>query len=226
MNALILGATGMVGHGVLNAALADDRIEHAVTLGRRATKRSHPKLGELVVDDLFDLSDVEERLSGFDFCVFTVGVSAAGMSEADYRRLTYDMTLSVARVLARLNPHMTFIYISGAATDVDSRQMWARVKGETEQALKELPFEAVYSARPGYIQPVGGAVSGTKLYRALYAVASPLYPLLKRVAPNHMIDSDELGHVLIEVGMNGARRQTLETGDLRSLADDLPSTSN
>lgn len=219
MNAMIFGATGMVGHGVLKAALADGRVDRVLTIGRRATGRAHPKLDELVVDDLFELSAVEDRLSGFDLCVFTVGVSAAGMSESDYRRITYDMTLAVAEVLARLNPEMTFIYISGTGTNVDSRQMWARVKGKTEQALTELPFQAVYNARPGYIQPVGGAVSGTRLYRMLYAVASPLYPLLKRLAPNVMIDSDELGRVLIEAGVNGAPKTTLESSDLRALAD-------
>lgn len=218
MNVILFGATGMIGHGALNAALTDARVTRVLTVGRRPTGRTHPNLDECVAADLFDLSDQEETLAGFDACLFCLGVSSAGMEEEAYRRITYDLTLAVAQVLLRLNPDMTFVFVSGAGTNAGSRQMWARVKGETEEALSALPFGAVYHARPGFIQPVGGAVSRTTLYRAIYAVTSPLYPLLRRMAPNAMIDSDALGQALLEAGLAGAPKTTLEVPDLQALA--------
>ena len=222
MKVIIYGATGMVGHGVTNAALDDDRVSAVIAVGRRPLGRNHPKLSELILDDVAGLGPHESRLRDAATCLFCLGVSSAGMDEAAYRRITYELTLRVAETLAGLNPNMSFVYVSGAATNAESRQMWARVKGETEQAIARLGFRATAAARPGYIQPVGGAVSRTTLYRALYAVAKPLYPLLLKLFPNAMIDSDELGRVLLQVGLEGAGRQTLETADLRRLADSTP----
>lgn len=218
MNVLLFGATGMIGHGTLMAALSDKRVSKVLTVGRRATGRTHPKLTELVHADFLDYSAIEDQLSGYDTCLFCLGISSAGMSEEAYRRITYDMTLAAAQTLVKLNPQMTFVYVSGAGTNIDSRTMWARVKGETEAALVDLPFKAAYNARPGFIQSVGEARSRTTLYRAIYAIVSPLYPLLKRLAPTAMIDSDELGRALVEAGLAGAPQSTLEVVDLQQLA--------
>lgn len=219
MNVLLFGATGMIGHGTLNAALADKRVSRVLTVGRRATGRQHTKLSELTHADLFDYSAIEDQLAGFDTCLFCLGISSAGMSEPDYRRITYDLTLAAANALVTLNPKMTFVYVSGAGTNAQSRTMWARVKAETEAALTDLSFKAVYHARPGFIQPVGGARSRTTLYRVLYAITSPLYPLLKRLVPNAIIDSDNLGRALAEAGLAGAPQTVLEVADLRQLAE-------
>lgn len=218
MTLLLFGGTGMIGHGALNAALGDDRVSRVVSVGRRPTGRRHPKLEEVVHDDMTHLGPLADRLAGADACLFCLGVSAAGMSEADYRRVTYDLTLSVANELADRNPAMTFVYVSGAGSNTDGRQMWAQVKGETEDALADLPFAAVYNARPGVIQPVGGATSRTALYRAVYAVMAPLMPLLRRAFPRSLLDTDQLGRALVEAGAAGAPHLVLEVHDLQALA--------
>ena len=219
MTVLIFGATGMIGHGALNAALADRRVTRVVTVGRRATGRTHPKLTEVVHADLADLGPVADRLDGADACLFCLGVSAAGRSEADYRRITHDLALSIGRTLVERIPAMTFVFVSGAGTNAESRQMWARVKGETEASLSALPFRAVYHARPGFVQPVGGAVSRTALYRAIYTLMAPLTPHLRRLFPNAILDSDALGRALVEAGLAGAPQAILEASDLRALAE-------
>ncbi|MEO0560317.1 MAG: NAD(P)H-binding protein [Bacteroidota bacterium] len=219
MTILLFGATGMIGHGTLNAALADDRVTRVVSVARRSTGRQHAKLVEVLHADMTDLSPIIDQLANVDACLFCLGVSSAGMNEADYRRITYDLTHSVATTLVGLNPEMTFVYVSGAGSNARSRQMWARVKGEIENALMALPFGGVYNARPGFIQPVGGARSKTALYRTLYAVMGPVASLIRRVAPNALIDSDELGAALVEAGLAGAPEQILEVSALRLLAE-------
>ena len=221
MNVILFGATGMVGDGALSAALADSRVERVLVVGRRPTGRQHEKLDELVIDDFYDYADVEEQLAGFDACLFCLGVSAAGKNETDYRRLTYDLTLAAAETLARLNPQMTFCYVSGEGTDEtgQSRQMWARVKGETENALSRLPFKDVYHFRPAYIQPTGGARSSIPLYRAFYTVLSPFYPVLRRLFPGYVTTMDEVGQALVEAGVVGAPERIIDSRAIHKLAD-------
>src|SRR5215469_12841962 len=181
MKVILFGATGMVGQGVLRECLLDDGVSEVLTVGRSCSGVSDGKTKEILQKDLYDLTGIEEQLRGFDACFFCLGVSAAGMKEADYRRVTYDMTMNVARTLVRLNPRMTFIYVSGAGTNAKSRQMWARVKGETENALLGLGFKGAYMFRPGYIQPMHGIESKTKLYQRIYDGLSPLYPVMVRL---------------------------------------------
>src|SRR5664279_2358743 len=185
MRVILFGATGMVGQGVLRECLLDPGVELVKTVGRSATGEEHPKLREIVHRDLCSYASIESELSGFDACFFCLGVSSAGMKEADYARVTYDITLAAAETLSRLNPQMTFIYVSGASTDSSKRgrMMWARVKGKTENALLRLPFNAAYMFRPGLIQPLHGIQSRTTAYRVLYALMKPLLPVLRWAAP-------------------------------------------
>jgi uncharacterized protein YbjT (DUF2867 family) len=216
---ILFGATGMVGQGVLRECLLDSSVEQVLVIGRSATGQQHAKLQEIVRSDLFDLSPIESRLSGFDACFFCLGVSAAGMSEQDYRRLTYELTISVATTLARLNPGMTFIYISGTGTDSSerSRMMWARVKGKTENDLLKMPFRTAYMFRPGYIQPLHGVRTKTKWYGALYAVMGPLYPILKRLLPNYVTTTECVGRAMLNVARHGAPKRFLENQDINGL---------
>jgi uncharacterized protein YbjT (DUF2867 family) len=220
MKVILFGATGMVGQGVLRECLLDDGVERVLAIGRGATGQQHAKLRELVHKDLLDSSAIEGELSGYDACFFCLGVSAAGMSEQDYTRVTYDLTLAAARVLARLNPGMTFIYVSGAGTDSSEqgRAMWARVKGRTENALFGLPFKAKYMFRPGFIQPLHGIVSKTKLYRAIYAVMGPLYPVLKKLFPKYVTTTEQVARAMIRVAREGAPKPVLENPDINALA--------
>lgn len=210
----------MVGGGVLRECLLDSSVELVLAVGRRDTGQRHEKLRGLEVPDLADLSAVEDRLGGYDACFFCVGVSAAGMREEKYRRVTHDLTLAAARTLARLNPSMTFVYVSGLGTDSTerSRQMWARVKGQTENDLLQLPFKAAYMFRPGVIQPRHGIHSRTWTYRVLYVVLSPIVALAGLIAPNSVTTTEKIGRAMILVAQRGAPRPWLGTREINQLA--------
>src|SRR6202453_1461359 len=218
MHVLLFGATGMVGQGVLRECLLDPGVESVVSIGRSAAGVSNPKLREIVHADLADYSTIESQLTGFDACFFCLGISSTGLTEEQYSRITYDITIRAAETLARLNPQMTFVYVSGAGTDSSEhgRTMWARVKGRTENALLRLPFKAAFMFRPGVIVPRFGAKSRTALYRIPYALTRPLLPLLLRAFPNQVLTTDEIGRAMILVARDGAPKPILETGDIRS----------
>lgn len=219
MKVMIFGATGMVGQGVLRECLLAPDVQQVLTVGRTATGQAHPKLQELVHADLFDYQAVEAHLRGFDACFFCLGVSSAGMSEAEYTRLTHDLTLAAAQVLARLNPSLCFVYVSGAGTDSSEqgRSMWARVKGRTENALLRLPFRSVYLFRPGIIQPLHGARSKTASYRWLYALSAPLLPVLRRVWPRQVLTTEGVGQAMLAVARRESGRAVLEVADIAVL---------
>jgi uncharacterized protein YbjT (DUF2867 family) len=220
MKVLIFGATGMVGQGVLRECLRAPDVEVVQTVGRTRTGQLDPRLVELIQSDLMDYRAVEESLKSFDACFFCLGVSSAGMQEADYARLTYDLTLAAAQTLARLNPQMTFVYVSGAGTDSTERgrSMWARVKGKTENALLRLPFKAVYLFRPGVIEPLNGARSKTRSYRLFYTAAKSLLPMLRALFPNHILSTEDIGQAMLAVARHGAAKAVLEVADIRALS--------
>jgi len=212
----------MVGQGVLRECLLDPEVESVLTIGRSATGQQHAKLHEIVHKDLFDYSAIEQQLSGYDACFFCLGVSSVGMSEPDYERITYGITLAAAQTLARLNPEMTFIFVSGAGTDSTEkgRSMWARVKGKTENALFQLPFRAQYMFRPGYIQPLHGIRSKTKVYDFFYKVLGPLYPVFKLLMPKYVTTTENIGRAMIKVARQGAPKSFLENQDINALSED------
>jgi len=215
MDVVLFGATGMVGQGVLRECLLDPDVHRVLSIGRTVTGLQHPKLREIAGANLFDYADLESDLTGYDACFFCLGTSAAGKSEDEYRRVTYDLTLAAATTLARLNPRMTFIYVSGSGTDSSEqgRTMWARVKGATENAILRLPFKAAYMFRPAAILPMHGETSKTRLYRIAYAIARPLLPLLTRLFPGYVTTTEMLGRKMIAVVRNGAPSPILEAPD-------------
>jgi uncharacterized protein YbjT (DUF2867 family) len=219
MNVLLFGATGMVGQGVLRECLRDAGVGRVLAVGRSATGQAHEKLRDLVVPDFADLSADEPQLTGFDACFFCLGVTSAGLSEERYTRLTYDLTLGVARTLARLSPGMAFVYVSGSGTDSSERGriMWARVKGRTENALLALPFKAAYMFRPGYIQPLDGIQSRTRWYRFMYAAVAPLYPALRRLFPGAVTTTAQVGRAMLAVARDGFPRPVVQTRDINGL---------
>ena len=219
MKVILLGATGMVGQGALRECLLDPEVESVLTIGRSATAQQHERLHEIVLTELFDLSSAEARLSGYDACFFCLGVSSVGMKEEAYRHVTYDLTIAVATTLFRLNPGMTFLYVSGANTDSSEqgRAMWARVKGKTENALLRMPFKAAYMFRPGYIQPLHGIRTKTRWYGVVYAMIAPLYPVLKLLFPRYVTTTECLGRAMLHVAKRGAPKSVLENQDINSL---------
>ncbi|MEJ0002775.1 MAG: NAD-dependent epimerase/dehydratase family protein [Pararobbsia sp.] len=218
MNVMIFGATGMVGQGVLRECLLDAQVAHVLTVGRRATGTRNPKLRELVHANLFDYTGLDAALGGFDACFFCLGVSSVGMSERDYTHLTYDLTLAAAEALARLNPQMTFVYVSGAGTDStgEGRSMWARVKGKTENALLKLPFKAAFMFRPGLIQPLHGIRSKTRFYQTFYSILGPLLTLLRTVAPKSITTTQQVGRAMIAVARDGHPKPILDNPDINA----------
>lgn len=219
MKVLIFGATGMIGQGVLREALLATDVEQVRTVGRTATGLAHPKLSEVLMRDLFDYDAVEARLQGFDACFFCLGVSSSGMDEAAYTRLTYDLTLAAAETLARLNPRMVFVYVSGAGADGTEKgpTMWARVRGRLENTLRGMPFKAAYVLRPGMILPMHGARSKTALYRRIYAVISPLVKLGRRLFPHQVTSTEAIGQVMLALVRGGATKSVLEMGDIEAV---------
>ena len=219
MNVILFGATGMVGQGILRECLLDAGVERVLTIGRGATGRQHPKLKELVHPNLLDYSDIESELAGFDACFFTLGVSSVGMAEEPYRRITYDVTLAAARALSRLNPGMTFIYVSGAGTDSteQGRVMWARVKGKTENDLLKLPFKAVYIFRPAAIVPLHGIKSRTALYRIPYVILGPILPWMSTRFPKYVTTTGQIGRAMLKAVRQGAPKSVLESADINAL---------
>jgi uncharacterized protein YbjT (DUF2867 family) len=219
MNVLLFGATGMVGQGVLRECLLDPAVEQVRTVGRTSTGANHSKLREIVHRDMWHYTEIEAELSGLDACFFCLGVSSAGMKEQDYGRITYDLTMAAAGTLCRLNPQMRFSYVSGAGTDSTERgsSMWARVKGKTENALLRLPFAAAYMFRPGIIQPLHGVRPKAAVYRAFYIVFKPFLPLLRRVFPNHVLTTEEIGRAMLAVARHGYGKPILEVRDIRAV---------
>jgi len=217
LKVILTGATGMVGEGVLHVALNHPNVESVLVIGRRSCEVKHEKLKEIVLKNLFDLSSVEEQLKGYNACYFCLGVSSIGKSEPDYTRVTYDLTMSFAKTLSRLNPEMTFCYVSGVGTDSTQKGklMWARVKGKTENDLAKLPFKAEYNFRPGFIKPMKGMKNTLTVAKPL----APMYPLLKFLFRNAVITLHEVGLAMINAASKGYSKTVLECKDIRQLAE-------
>lgn len=218
MKVLLFGATGMIGQGVLRACLQAADVEEVRSVVRAPSGVAHPKLREFVHGDFLDFASLEDAFTGLDACFYCLGVSAAGLAEADYDRVTRSFTLAAAEPLARLNPGMTFVYVSGQGTDASERGrvMWARIKGRTENALLALPLRACMF-RPGAIEPSHGEVSKTRLYRVLIRLLRPIFPLWRRLAPGSITSTEQIGRAMLAVARAGAPKPVLETADLNRL---------
>jgi uncharacterized protein YbjT (DUF2867 family) len=216
MKVILFGATGMVGQGVLRECLLDPDVTDVLAVGRSTTGQQHPKLREIVHRDLLDFAGIEKDLSGYDACFFCLGVSSLGMSEERYRHVTYDIALAAARTLVKLNPDMTFVYVTGASTDSteQGRVMWARVKGKTENNLMKLPFKAAYMFRPGAIQPLHGIRSKTAWVQTIYDLTAPFLTWLHRVAPKYVTTTEQIGRAMLLVAKRGYPKPILENEDI------------
>lgn len=215
IKAIVFGATGMVGEGVLHVALNHPDVESVLVVGRKSCGVSHPKLLEIIHGDFFNYTPVETQLAGCNACYFCLGVSSIGMNEKDYTRITHDLTMAAGRALSRLNTDMTFCYVSGMGTDgtEKGRSMWARVKGRTENDLQKLPFKGVYLFRPGFIKPIKGLKNAFTLARVLGAA----YPLWNALLPKYVCRLDHLGLAMINVTQNGHQPRVLECVDITRL---------
>jgi hypothetical protein len=212
---ILTGATGMVGEGVLLTLLERPEVESVLSVSRKPSGHTHHKLHELLVPDFFDLTGIEAELAGYTACFFCAGVSAVGMTEAEYTHITHDLTLHFAETLARLNPELVFCYISGAGTSTSekARQMWARVKGRTENDLLRL-FRKACMFRPGFLKPV----TGQRYILPLYTWIGWLYPVLRNVAPSTACSLRELGLAMLHTAERGPAKAIMEVKDIVRLA--------
>jgi uncharacterized protein YbjT (DUF2867 family) len=220
VNVILFGASGMVGQGVLRECLLDRDVETVLLIGRSSAGRHDSKLREIVHKNIGDLTTIEGELSGYDACFFCLGVSSVGMTEAEYKRITFDLTIGAATTLARLNPSMTFIYVSGLGTDSTERggTMWARVKGATENALLRMPFKAAYMFRPGYIQSMHNEMPRKRIAQIVIGALRPLAPLLLRLGPKYAITTERIGRAMLIAAKSGAPKKVLESVDINALA--------
>lgn len=216
LKVIITGATGMVGEGILQECLANPEVEKILLINRKPSGYSHPKTEEIIHPDLSDISSLSEKVTGYDACYFCAGISSVGMNEEQYTKVTYDLTLGFAKTLAALNPQMTFCYVSGASTDSTekSKQMWARVKGKTENDLMKLPFKAVYNFRPAFMKPTKGA----KNVKGLFKVINALYPVFRLFSTSYFLTLEEVGKAMIKATTNGYSKPVLEVKDIATLS--------
>ena len=216
VRAIVTGATGMVGEGILHECLLHPDVESVLVINRKPCGVSHPKLKEIIIADFFDLSAIESQLTGYNACFFGLGVSSIGMKEPEYTRVSYTLTMNVAQTLSRLNPDMTFCYVSGSGTDSTEkgRMMWARVKGKTENDLRKLPFKAAYAFRPAFMLPTKGLKNTLSMYKYI----SWMYPLVHPLFPNSFGTLKDLGLAMINCVIFGADRKVLDSKDIAELA--------
>jgi len=213
---IITGATGMVGKGILLECLDHETIDEVLFIGRSPLGMKHPKLKELIHKDFADFSDVKDQLKYYDACFFSLGISAAGLNEEDYTRITYTFTLSLAKTLFELKPDMTFNYVSGQGTDSTEkgRMMWARVKGKTENDLLNMGFKGAYMFRPGMIIPREGIKSRTKSYQFMYDYFMWLVKSIKAISPNSVVSTTQIGLAMINSILKGYDKKVLTPKDM------------
>jgi hypothetical protein len=216
IKAIITGATGMVGEGVLKESLIHPDVEKVLVITRKPCGVTHPKLTEIIHSDFFVLTTVAEKLKDYNACFFCLGVSSVGIKEDEYYSLTYTLTMHMAEILSKQNKEMTFCYVSGAGTDSSERgrMSWARVKGKTENDLMRLPFKKVYAFRPGFMLPSRDA----RNVHGYYAVFRLLYPVLRSVFPKFVSTLKEVGLAMINSVTKGYDKPVLEVKDIVELA--------
>jgi len=216
IKAIITGATGMVGEGILHECLLHPDVESVLVINRKPCGVKHEKLKEIIHKDFLELSSIENQLKGYNACYFCAGVSSIGKKEDEYKRITYDLTLNFAKTLLKVNNSMTFCYVSGVGTDSTEkgRSIWARVKGKTENDLLNLSFKAAYMFRPGYIQPTKGLRNTYKMYKVL----APFYPIIKLLLSKYATTLKELGLAMINVALYGSDKKILECREIVNLS--------
>ena len=221
MKVLIFGASGMVGRGVLLECLASPDVTSVLSVGRSTCDVRDDKLEEILVQDLFDLSSIRDKFASIDACFYCIGISSVGMSEAQYRHITFDLTKAIADIVASVRTQLTFCFVSGAGTDSTEhgRIMWARVKGMAENYVLGLAFRATYLFRPGYIQPLKGIKSKTAVYRVFYTALAPFYPVMRSLFPNGVTTTESVGRAMIRVALDGYSKPILENRDINALSD-------
>lgn len=211
----------MVGKGVMLECLDHEAISKVLVIGRASVGMEHPKLNELIHKDFSDFTFAKEQLKDYDACFYCMGISAAGLKEDEYKKITYDFTMALAKVLLENNPKMIFNFVSGQGTDSTEkgRMMWARIKGKTENELLNLGFKDAYMFRPGAIIPLRGIKSRTKVYQFIYDYFMWLVKLVKFLSPNSVVNTTQIGLAMINVMLKGYEKKILTPEDILRLSN-------
>ena len=217
LRVIITGASGMVGEGVMYECLQREDVTEILVVGRRSCGHTHSKLKEIIHSDLYDLSPIEDHQKGYDACFFCLGMSSIGVKEAEFTKVTYDLTMHFATTLSKHNPSMTFCYVSGRGTDIDGKLMWQRVKGKTENDLMHLLFKRVYNFRPGIIKPT----KGLKHVLPLYKWTGWMIPIINAIAPKSVVTLKQVGDSMIKVSKSGFEKNIIEVKDIFELTDSI-----
>lgn len=223
MKAVVFGASGMVGQAVLRECIMDMSVDSVIAVTRSPMSLINPKFRNIVHADFLNFSPLAKQLKGVDVCFYCLGVASAGLSEAEYTKITCDYTLAAAKTLLKINPKISFVFISGMGADASEkgRVMWARVKGKTENELAKLKLRRLVVIRPAFIEPKDGIKSRTRLYRWLYILFWPVMPLIKLLAPNSVITTRSLGKLMIYLAREGSAKPVLESRDLVALSREI-----
>lgn len=218
-NVIITGATGMVGEGVLIRCLNNPEIDSVLVINRKTCGYTHPKLKEILYQDFFDFTPIEDKLSGYNACFFCLGISSVGVKDDLYYKMTYTLTMHIAEIVSMLNKDMTFCYVSGNGTNIDGSLNWQRVKGKTEHDLTMLPFEQVFNFRPGFIKPI----KGQKYAHNFYKYINWLFPIGRAISPNGFCTMEELGDAMINtLGRNNNEKRVVEGKEIIALGKKTP----
>jgi len=206
----------MVGEGVLHVCLNDPAVEKVLVINRRSVGITHSKLEEIIHTDFYNLTSIEDQLSGYDSCFFCLGISSLAVKAEEYYNITYKLTMHVAGILVKQNPYMTFLYVSGQGTDSSEkgRSRWARVKGKTENDLMKLPFKQVYAYRPGFMKPIPGLKHSLSFYKYI----NWILPLGKKLFPEGFNSLEEVGLSMIQIVKQGSEKKIIEGREISRLA--------
>jgi uncharacterized protein YbjT (DUF2867 family) len=227
MRIVIFGSSGMVGQGALRECLGDREVGQVLSVVRAPSGTTHEKLREIVQNNFLNFTPIENDLTGLDACLYCLGVTSTGTSEENYTRITYEFTIAAASTLLKLNPRMSFVFVSGTGADSTERggTMWARVKGKTENTLLAMPFRSIYVFRPAMIQPLDGIKSKTASYRIIYGLVAPFLSAARHFWPNYISTTQELGKAMLAAAKRSAGKGVVEAWQIRELLESLPESA-
>ncbi|HEY1815288.1 MAG TPA: hypothetical protein VGG74_23230 [Kofleriaceae bacterium] len=211
MRVVVFGASGMVGQGVMRECLLDPGVTEVVSIVRKPSGKTDPKLVELVHADFEDFAGIP---ADFDACFWCLGVTSAGLDEAAYTKITHDYAIAAGRVLAK--PGCTLVFVSGAGAD--GKAMWARVKKRTETELSAMPWKHAFVFRPGMIRPLHGIRSRTRMYNVLYPLLWPFMQLARVIAPGSVTSTERVGRAMLKIARDGYREHILSNRDINEAA--------
>ncbi|KAJ5594104.1 uncharacterized protein N7459_000312 [Penicillium hispanicum] len=206
MKVILTGATGFVGHEILNQCLQNPVITSIVALSRRDLP-AHDKLQVIKVEDFLSYPDsINEGIRGAEACIWALG-KARIPDEETARRISIDYTLSAARLFQEnCQKPFRFLYCSGAAAERDqTKPLWfmqeyRRIRGQVENEL--LAFANNHSDFKAYIVRPAMVLSRE----------TSMHSLVFGLGPSIKVDT--LAGSMVELALKGGEKSIWENVDL------------